>query len=94
MGVNREALQLHAVSKKLYLSMLQVMQESVSGTISHVCASEHAMKSKVHCTDGNKLVTFASVSYSLYSIKCVVQFLYLDPVDSDVCIVQLCEGSE
>jgi len=44
MGVNGEALQLHAVYKKLYfllqvtwesVSVLQVMWESVSGTASH-----------------------------------------------------------
>ena len=46
MGVNGEALQLHTVYKKPYV-LLQVTQESVSGTISHMHASEHAMKSKV-----------------------------------------------
>ena len=35
MGVNEKALQLHAVYKKLYF-LLQVTQESVSGTASHV----------------------------------------------------------
>ena len=35
MGVNGEALQLHSVYKKPYF-VLQVMQESVSGTTSHV----------------------------------------------------------
>ena len=34
MRVNGEALQLHAVYKKLYF-LLQVMQESISGTASH-----------------------------------------------------------
>ena len=34
MRVNREALQLHVVYKKQYF-MLQVTQESISGTISH-----------------------------------------------------------
>ena len=56
MEVNGEALQLHAVYKKLYfllqvmresVSVLQVTRESVSGTTSHVRASERAMKSKV-----------------------------------------------
>ena len=37
MGVNGEALQLHAVYKKPYFS-LQVTQESVSGTATHVKA--------------------------------------------------------
>ena len=55
MGVNGEALQLHAVCKKPYfllqvmresVSVLQVMRESVSGTTSHVRASERAMKPK------------------------------------------------
>ena len=57
MEVNGEALQLHAVYKKPYfllqvmresVSVLQVTPESVSGTTSHVRASERAMKSKVH----------------------------------------------
>ena len=52
-----EALQLHAVYKKPSfllqitqesVSVLQVMRESVSGTTSHVRASEHAMKLNVH----------------------------------------------
>ena len=47
MGVNGEALQLHAVYKKPYF-LLQVMRESVSGTTSHVRVSECAMKLKVH----------------------------------------------
>ena len=67
MGVNGEALQLHAVYKKPYFfttshariristaksrenpyQVLQVTRESVSGTTSHVHASERAMKSKV-----------------------------------------------
>ena len=56
MGANREALQLCAVYKKLYfllqvmresVSVLQVTQESISGTTSHVRASDCAMKSKV-----------------------------------------------
>jgi len=38
MGMNGEALQLHAVYKKLYF-LLQVKRK-------HVSASEHAMKSK------------------------------------------------
>ena len=46
MGVNGEALQLYAVYKNPYF-LLEVTQESVSGTISHVHASERAMKSKV-----------------------------------------------
>ena len=46
MGVNGEALQLHAVYKKPYF-LLQVTRESVSGTTSHVRTSECAMKSKV-----------------------------------------------
>ena len=46
MGVNGEALQLHAVYKKPYF-LLQVTRESVSGTTSHVCASERAIKSNV-----------------------------------------------
>jgi len=46
MGVNGEALQLHVVHKKLYfllqvtpefVSVLQVTQESESGTANHVC---------------------------------------------------------
>ena len=45
MGVNGEALQLHAVYKKLYF-VLQVTRESISGTTSHVRASECAMKLK------------------------------------------------
>ena len=63
MGVNGEALQLHAVYKKPYfllqvtresVSVLKVTQESISGTTSHVririrfYKSERAMKSKVH----------------------------------------------
>ena len=36
MGVNGEALQLHAVYKKPYF-LMQVMRESISGTASHVC---------------------------------------------------------
>ena len=43
MVVNGEGLQLHALDKKPYF-LLQVMQESVSGTTSHVHASECAMK--------------------------------------------------
>ena len=46
MGVNGEALQLHAVYKKPYF-LLQVAQESVSGTASHVHTFERAMKLKV-----------------------------------------------
>ena len=55
MGVNGEALQLHAVYKKLYfvlqvtresVSVLQVTRESISGTTSHMRASECAMKLK------------------------------------------------
>ena len=46
MEVNGEALQLHTVYKKSYF-LLQVTRESVSGTTSHVRASERAMKSKV-----------------------------------------------
>ena len=49
MGVNGEALRLHAVYKKPYL-LLQITQESVSGTTSHVCSSECAMKLKVRMT--------------------------------------------
>ena len=54
MGVSGvEGLQLHAVYKKpnfllQLLELLQVMQESVSGTTSHMCVSECTMKSKVH----------------------------------------------
>ena len=56
MGVNGEALQLHAVYKKPYfllrvtqesVSVLQATRESVSGTTSHVRVSERAMKLKV-----------------------------------------------
>ena len=43
MGVNGEALQLHVVLKKSYF-VLQIAQQSVSGTTSHVLASEHAMR--------------------------------------------------
>ena len=46
MGVNREALQLHTVYKRSHF-LLQVTRESVSGTASHVCVSEHGMKLKV-----------------------------------------------
>ena len=46
MVVNGEGLQLHALDKKPYF-LLQVMQESVSGTTSRVHASECAMKSLV-----------------------------------------------
>ena len=48
--VSGEALQLHAVYKRLYV-LLQATQETVSGITSHVRASEHAMKSKVHNYD-------------------------------------------
>ena len=40
-NVNQEALQLHTVNP---YCLLQVMQEFVSGTPSHVRMSEHAMK--------------------------------------------------
>jgi len=46
MGVNGEALQLHAVYKKPYF-LLQAMRESVSVLQVTCAASEHAMKSKV-----------------------------------------------
>ena len=46
MGVNGEALQLHTVYKEPYF-LLQVTLEFVSGTTSHMSASECAMKSKV-----------------------------------------------
>ena len=46
MGVNEEALQLHAVYKKSYF-LLQVAQESVSVLQVTHAASERAMKSKV-----------------------------------------------
>ena len=53
-GVNKTALQLHAVYYFLLLQVtlesvpvLQVMQEFVLSTTSHVHASEHAMKLKV-----------------------------------------------
>ena len=51
MGVNGEALRLHAVYKKLYF-LLQVTQESISGTgtTSHMRSSERAMKLKVRMT--------------------------------------------
>ena len=56
MGVNGEALQLCAVYKKPYfllqvtpesVSVPEVTRESVSGTTSHVRASERAIESKV-----------------------------------------------
>ena len=56
MGVNGEALQLHAVNKKLYFilqvtrestSVLQVTRESISGTASHVRASERKKSYKM-----------------------------------------------
>ena len=43
LGVNWEALQPHKIYKKPYY-LLQVMQESVSGTASHMHSSERAMK--------------------------------------------------
>ena len=46
MGVKGETLQLHIVNKKSYF-LLEVMQEPVSGTTSHMRMSECAMKSKV-----------------------------------------------
>ena len=51
MGVNGEALRLHAVYKKPYF-LLQVTQESISGTstTSHMLSSERAMKLKVCMT--------------------------------------------
>ena len=54
MGVSGvEGLQLHAVYIKpnlllQLLELLQVMQESVSGTTSHMHVSECTLKSKVH----------------------------------------------
>ena len=47
MGVNGEALQLHAVYKKPYF-LLQVTQQSVSVLRVTCVAFEHAKKSKVH----------------------------------------------
>ena len=58
MGVNGEALQLHAVYKKPYyllqvtqesVSVLQVMRESVSGTASHMRICIRYYKSRVLC---------------------------------------------
>ena len=47
MEIIGKTLQLPAVYKKPHFFLLQVMQESISGTTSHVRASERAMKLKV-----------------------------------------------
>ena len=48
MGVNGEALQLRTVYKKPYFLLQESVYTYVSGTTSHVRASERAMKPKVH----------------------------------------------
>ena len=84
MGVNGEALQLHAVYKKPYfllqvtresISVLQVTQESVSGTTSHVRSSECAMKSKVRSYD--KIIITIVPSYTRKNITCLLPLALL-----------------
>ena len=75
MAVNGEALQLHAVCKKPSfllqvtqesVSVLQVMQQSASGTTSRRHASERTMKSKV------RMMKSLSPSYQAIKISLLV----------------------
>ena len=102
MGVSGvECLQLHTVYKKpnflLQVSELQVMQESVSGTTSHMCVSECTMKLKVHVIKSlspqyqatlEKLVIFSSIvlycgdTYIITELSVVV-FVLLNAINWD-----------
>ena len=71
MGVNGEALQLHAVYKKSYF-VLQGTQEPVSGTTSHVRTSECAMKSKVRMSTKlyipDKNISFVAIGMVTHAV--------------------------